>query len=170
MYEGAVQTWQEWGRSLDLKDASSTPQVLGDLWLLFSLQGLPLPIVLSYLFLMISNCKLQMANCIFNPLSEIFNLKFPLLLLGLNLFLLAIRFALLLAIAPSYENKRQNQKGKSKKSYDFLLLPFYFYLSPLADPLAFLRILLSSLQTPTQWRGRRYDRIEAIELITQVAN
>ncbi len=164
MYEGAVQTWQEWGRSLDLKDAASTPQLLGDLWLLFSLQGLPLFIVLSYLFLMISNCKLQMANCIFNLLSEIFNLKFfsspSLLLLGLNLFLLAIRFALLLAIAPSYESQRQKTKGKSKKYFTFLLLPFYFYLSPLADPLAFLRILLSSLQTPTQWRGRRYDRMK----------
>ena len=32
-----------------------------------------------------------------------------------------------------------------------------FWLSPLADPLAVVRILLSSLKTPTQWRGRIYD-------------
>lgn len=135
MYEGAAQTWKEWGRSLDLKDAASSSQQLGDLWLLFSLQGLPLPIVLCYL--------------LFSPPLS-FSPSF--LLLGLNLFLLAIRFALLLAIAPSYEGKSKKEKGN--------ILPFYFYLSPLADPLAFLRILLSSMQTPTQWRGRQYSQVK----------
>jgi dolichol-phosphate mannosyltransferase len=32
-----------------------------------------------------------------------------------------------------------------------------FWLSPLADPLAFLRILISALNQPTQWRGRKYE-------------
>jgi dolichol-phosphate mannosyltransferase len=32
MYEGLAETWREWGRSLDLKDASSQGQVAGDLW------------------------------------------------------------------------------------------------------------------------------------------
>jgi dolichol-phosphate mannosyltransferase len=31
-----------------------------------------------------------------------------------------------------------------------------FWLSPLADPLAVLRIILSAIHTPTQWRGRQY--------------
>ncbi|WP_290884267.1 glycosyltransferase family 2 protein, partial [Fischerella sp.] len=51
MYEGAIETWKEWGRSLDLKDASSRAQLWGDLWLLTSVQGLPLPIVLIFLLL-----------------------------------------------------------------------------------------------------------------------
>jgi dolichol-phosphate mannosyltransferase len=51
MYEGALETWKEWGRSLDLKDASSRAQLWGDLWLLFAVQGLPLFVVLTYLFL-----------------------------------------------------------------------------------------------------------------------
>ena len=51
MYEGAAQTWKEWGRSLDLKDASSTAQLWGDLWLLLAVQGFPLPIVISFFLL-----------------------------------------------------------------------------------------------------------------------
>lgn len=130
MYEGAAETWKEWGRSLDLKDAASPAQVWSDLWLLLSVQGLPLPILLLSPLLPITSAPM-------------------LLLLALNLFLVAIRVGLLFAIAPSYQ-------GKNQKSPHFLDLPFTFYLSPLADPLAFVRIFLSSLQKPTQWRGRSY--------------
>lgn len=126
MYEGAVQTWKEWGRSLDLKDACSTSQLWGDLWLLLAVQGLPLPIILSYLILSPSLLP--------SPL---------LLLLWLNLFLLAIRFAMLGAINSTYDRSQA-------------LAGWTFWLSPLADPLAVLRIFLSALSTPTQWRGRKY--------------
>jgi dolichol-phosphate mannosyltransferase len=51
---------------------------------------------------------------------------------------------LLWAIAPSYDF------SQAKASWSF-------WLSPLADPLAVYRILLSSLRTPTQWRGRQYS-------------
>jgi dolichol-phosphate mannosyltransferase len=125
MYEGALETWKEWGRSLDLKDASSPAQVWGDLWLLSSVQGLPLLVVLAYFTLSPSPSL---------PVS---------LLLGLNIFLVVIRFALLLAIAPSYD--RKDAKGG-----------WLFWLSPLADPLAVLRIFLSAFRTPKQWRGRSY--------------
>ena len=128
MYEGMVETWQEWGRSLDLKDASPTFQVGSDLWLLSVTQGLPLFVLLGYL--------------LFGwPISISMSAKF--LLFGLNLFLLLIRFALLLAIAPSYDF------SKAQASWLFLL-------SPLADPLAVLRIFLSAIKTPTKWRGRVY--------------
>jgi dolichol-phosphate mannosyltransferase len=130
MYEGAVETWEEWGRSLDLKDASSPAQLGGDLWLLLSVQALPLPIVLSYVFL--------------SPLL-LYSPAPLLVLVGLNIFLIAIRFALLLAIAPSYD------RTKAKGSW-------LFWLSPLADPLAVLRIFLSAFRTPTRWRGRSYGR------------
>jgi len=67
------------------------------------------------------------------------------LLLGLNVFLLVIRFAMLLAIAPSYD--RQNAKAG-----------WLFWLSPLADALAVLRIFLSAFRTPREWRGRTYSK------------
>jgi len=130
MYEGAIETWKEWGRSLDLKDASSRAQIWGDLWLLTSVQALPLPILLTYLFLSPSL-----------PLSP----SPPLFLLGLNSFLLVIRCAMLLAIAPSYD--RQKAKGG-----------WLFWLSPLADPIAVLRIFLSAFRTPREWRGRKYEK------------
>ncbi|MBG1269276.1 2'-O-glycosyltransferase CruG [Nostoc sp. WHI] len=127
MYEGAMETWKEWGRSLDLKDATTRSQLWGDLWLLTSVQGLPLPILLSYFFFLPQF-----------PLLPVF------LLLGLNLFLVVIRFAMLIAIAPSYD--RTNAKGS-----------WLFWLSPLADPLAVLRIFLSAFRTPREWRGRKYS-------------
>ncbi|AFY31119.1 2'-O-glycosyltransferase CruG [Calothrix sp. PCC 7507] len=127
MYEGALETWKEWGRSLDLKDASPRGQIWGDLWLLSAVQGLPLLVVLSYL--------------VFSPSLSPSPL---LLLLGLNIFLLVIRFAMLLAIAPSYD--RKDAKGG-----------WLFWLSPFADPLAVLRIFLSAFHTPREWRGRKYS-------------
>lgn len=131
MYEGAIETWKEWGRSLDLKDASSRAQLWGDLWLLTSVQGLPLPIVLIFLLL---SPPLPLAP---SP---------PLFLLGLNTFLLIVRFAMLLAIAPCYD-RTQTRGG------------WLFWLSPLADPLAVMRIFLSAFRTPRQWRGRSYDEL-----------
>jgi len=136
MYEGIAQTWTEWGRSLDLKDAASFTQILGDLWLLLSVQALPLLITLTYLLI--------------SPFFSVSAFPFV-LLLRLNLFLLAIRFALLFAIAPSYDFTQ------SKSNWTF-------WLSPLADPLAFLRILLSSLHKPTQWRGRSYNQMKQSNL------
>ncbi|HAX79853.1 MAG TPA: glycosyl transferase, partial [Cyanobacteria bacterium UBA11372] len=152
MYEGAAETWKEWGRSLDLKDAASPAQVWSDLWLLLSVQGLPLPILLVSSLLL---CTWGRHEGIWGRHGGIWGRHggtaptFVLLLLALNLFLVLIRVGLLFAIAPSYQ-------GKNQKSPHFLDLPFTFYLSPLADPLAFVRILLSSLKKPTQWRGRSY--------------
>ncbi|MBU7582360.1 MAG: glycosyltransferase [Nostoc sp. TH1S01] len=126
MYEGALETWKEWGRSLDLKDASNSGQIWGDLWLLSAVQGLPLLIILAYLIFLPTPVSLPQS-----------------LLLGLNGFLLLIRFGMLLAIAPSYD--RTTAKGG-----------WLFWLSPLADPIAVLRIFLSASRTPKEWRGRKY--------------
>ena len=124
MYEGAKETWKEWGRSLDLKDAASTAQVWGDALFLLFVQALPLPMVL------LTGYLLSLGN----------SYPIVLLLFSLNAFLLLLRCGMLIAIAPSYS-------GSS----------FWFWLSPLADGLAVLRILLSSLNKPTQWRGRTYN-------------
>ncbi len=128
MYEGAMETWNEWGRSLDLKDATSRSQLWGDLWLLTSVQGLPLLITLTLLLIS--------PSLPYSPTP-------PFLLLGLNLFLVVIRFAMLIAIASSYD--RKTAKGG-----------WLFWLSPLADPLAVLRIFLSAFRKPREWRGRKY--------------
>jgi dolichol-phosphate mannosyltransferase len=124
MYEGAIETWREWGRSLDLKDAASKLQVWSDLWLLLSVQGLPLFVVAIYLV----NPHLWGAGWLHQGL------------LGLNGSLVAIRIALLWAISPSYQGSH-----------------LMFWLSPLADAIAVLRIFLSSWRVPRQWRGRIYS-------------
>jgi dolichol-phosphate mannosyltransferase len=126
MYEGAAETWREWGRSLDLKDASSRAQTYGDLWFLAAVQGLPLALALLF------------ASC---------GVHTPMVLgaLGINMGLVAIRVALLWAIAPSYDLTQAQQR-------------WLFWLSPLADVLAVLRIGLSALQRPTRWRGRIYAK------------
>jgi dolichol-phosphate mannosyltransferase len=128
MYDGAAETWQEWGRSLDLKDACSPAQTWGDWLFLFAVQGLPLVVIGAGL----------------GAVSQGYTSLPILLALGCNLGLLVIRFALLAAIAPSYDFTQARNS-------------WAFWLSPLADPLAVLRIFLSSVQTPTQWRGRLYS-------------
>ncbi len=122
MYEGAAETWREWGRSLDLKDASSLGQTWGDLWFLVAVQGLPLLLVV--LFAKASTPMVTGA-------------------LGINGLLIAVRVALLWAVAPSYDLSQSQGR-------------WLFWLSPLADPLAVLRIALSTFQRPKQWRGRIY--------------
>ncbi|MGD1908780.1 MAG: 2'-O-glycosyltransferase CruG [Leptolyngbyaceae cyanobacterium] len=129
MYEGLKETWQEWGRSLDLKDASPTGQVWGDIWFLTSIQALPWlvsPLLLLSLISGTTTLPMQLA-------------------LGLNISLIVVRVALQWAILPSYDLSQA--KGK-----------WAFWLSPLADGLAVLRIGLSSFRTPTQWRGRCYGQ------------
>jgi dolichol-phosphate mannosyltransferase len=129
MYEGLQETWREWGRSLDLKDASAAAQLWGDLWLLLCVQALPIP--LSFL-----GCALLAIGYRAIPLS---------VATGLNLFLVLIRFALLFAIAPSYHRPPSLSPAS-----------WFFWLSPFADPLAVLRIFLSATRKPKQWRGRSY--------------
>ncbi|MGK7904009.1 MAG: 2'-O-glycosyltransferase CruG [Hormoscilla sp.] len=130
MYEGAKETWQFWGRSLDLKDASSQSMLWGDLSLLGSVQGLP---ILALIFL-------------FTSMGLGYGGVFLEVATGFNLFLVAIRWALCWAIAPTYDL----QQAK---------LAWIFWLSPLADPLAFTRIWLSSFQKSIQWRGREYSQL-----------
>jgi len=132
MYEGLRETWKEWGRSLDLKDASSSGQIWGDLWFLTCVQALPwlgLPFLLMGITLEAPTLPVQLS-------------------LGLNLSLIAARIALQGAILPSYDLSQAQGR-------------WLFWLSPLADPLAVLRIWLSSLRTPKSWRGRQYDLQDA---------
>jgi dolichol-phosphate mannosyltransferase len=133
MYEGMKETWQEWGRSLDLKDACSTAQKWGDLGFLMAVQGLPLLVTLGLVAYLIGGGEPTL------PIG---------LALGLNAFLVLIRFALQWAIAASYDFTQARSA-------------WTFWLAPLADPLAVYRIWLSSFRTPTQWRGRQYQPLAA---------
>jgi dolichol-phosphate mannosyltransferase len=130
MYEGLKETWQEWGRSLDLKDASYQAQLWGDLALLTCTQGLPIIIT-------------PLLVTAFNFGYDFLSLKIA---IALNLLLLLIRFAMLLAVYPSYyQSKKVN------------LSSGLFWLSPLADPLAVIRIFISAFTRPQSWRGRVYQ-------------
>ena len=124
MYEGAKETWHEWGRSLDLKDAANSAQVWGDVLFLLCVQALPLPMLL------LSSYLLYIGN-IYPIIIVIFSL---------NAFLILLRYGMLMAIAPSYSSSS-----------------LFFWLSPLADIPAVVRIFLSSLSKPTKWRGRSYQ-------------
>ncbi|QZZ23418.1 glycosyltransferase [Leptothermofonsia sichuanensis E412] len=128
MYEGAAETWHEWGRSLDLKDAADPAQIWGDSLLLLAVQGLPVPLVLGLIPEIASGTSTLTTLTAFS----------------LNCLLVAVRIGLNWAIAPSYDF------SQAKATW-------IFWLSPLADPLAVLRIVLSSLQKPRQWRGRSYE-------------
>jgi dolichol-phosphate mannosyltransferase len=128
MYAGLAETWREWGRSIDLKDAATSGQVWGDVILLFLTQALPLPLTL----VLLSNFSWE---------NSFLTLQ---LAIALNLLLVTIRFALLLAIYPSYYRPKLSMAA------------LWYWLSPFADSLAVLRILLSSWRTPKQWRGRVY--------------
>ncbi len=123
MYTSFGETWREWGRSLDLKDASNPSQTWFDCLFLLAVQGLPLPLLLGLLVL---------------PPQGLFHSW----LLGLNGFLLLLRWLLQIAIRDSYT-----------------AVGLWFWLSPLADPIAVARIWLSALSRPTRWRGREYGRL-----------
>jgi dolichol-phosphate mannosyltransferase len=124
-YTSARETWREWGRSLDLKDASSSVRQWSDVIFLMVVQGTP---VLALLLVALVS--------VFAGGDAVVAAR-PLLITSGAL--LAVRVMLQRALAPSYDRRG---------------IPFWF--SPLADPLAALRILLSTVRRPRQWRGRVY--------------
>ncbi len=127
MYEGMAETWREWGRSLDLKDATTRSQIWADLWLLTMTQGLPIGLLGVSLGLWLGGDRtLTVCSAI-----------------GANALLVIIRFALSFAIRGSYDLSNAQAK-------------WLFWLSPLADPVAVLRIWLSASRRPKSWRGRSY--------------
>jgi dolichol-phosphate mannosyltransferase len=129
MYEGFRETWTEWGRSLDLKDATDRARLYGDLAVLLFTQGIPILVTPLLAIALISGYDFPTVK----------------IALGLNGLLLFIRFALLLAVSGSYD--------RSESAFFPSLL---FWLSPLADPLAVARIFLSAFTRPKRWRGREY--------------
>jgi dolichol-phosphate mannosyltransferase len=132
MYEGVQETWREWGRSLDLKDAAPLAQIWWDAAFLVGVQGLPWLLVPTLWLIEVLN-------------PTVVPWPWPLrALLVVNVGLLLVRLAMQAAITSTYE-----WPAKAGK--------WAFWLAPLADGPAVFRILLSSLRTPTEWRGRQYS-------------
>jgi dolichol-phosphate mannosyltransferase len=109
MYDSAAETWREWGRSLAL------PDVTPPLW-----QAADLAVVWLTLALPVLRAAAGRPT-------------------RLDLALLALRCALLPALAGAYE-----RRGAA------------FWLSPLADPATAFRLTLSALRPARTWRGRTY--------------
>jgi dolichol-phosphate mannosyltransferase len=121
MYDSALETWNEWGRSLDLKDASTPGLQWLDVAFLALAQGLPIPVLIAVIT---GGLPTSLETTV---------------LAWINGLLLAIRLLLLFGVRSSYD-----------------AVQWSFWLSPLADPLAALRILISTLSVPKSWRGRSY--------------
>jgi dolichol-phosphate mannosyltransferase len=133
-YTSARETWREWGRSLDLQDASTPLRQWGDVLFLVLTQGVPLPaLVVAGLWALLRGAP---------------SVAPALPLVAVSAALVAVRVMLQFALAGSYE-----RRGVA------------FWLSPTADPLAALRIVLSTMRRPKAWRGRTYAEMPA----TQVA-
>ena len=128
-YTSAREAWREWGRSLDLKDATTRARQWADVVFLIVVQGTPLAALAVLLVRALRG--------------DAFGSD-ALALLATSGALVAVRVLLQFALARSYA-----VRGAP------------FWLSPLADPLAALRILLSTLRRPTRWRGREYRSLEA---------
>jgi dolichol-phosphate mannosyltransferase len=126
-YTSAREAWREWGRSLDLKDATTRARQWSDVLFLLVVQGTPLIVLLAAALLALAGYALPAHAAA--PIAT-------------SAALVAVRVMLQWALAPSYE-----RRGAP------------FWLSPLADPLAALRILLSTARTPKRWRSRAYGAL-----------
>ncbi|HKH91960.1 MAG TPA: glycosyltransferase [Gemmatimonadaceae bacterium] len=128
-YTSAGEAWREWGRSLDLKDATTRTRQWTDVLFLLVVQGTPLAALLWLAVRALAGQPLPTGGR---------------LLLATSAMLVGIRVLMQFAIAGSYA-----ERG----------VPFW--LAPAADPLAALRILISTLRTPKRWRSREYGRLGA---------
>ncbi|MBI3790390.1 MAG: glycosyltransferase [Gemmatimonadetes bacterium] len=126
-YSSMGEAWREWGRSLDLKDATTPLRQWADVAFLFLAQALPLPALVALVLL-----GAQAVGPAWKPL------------LVVNGLLVAIRLLLLAALRESYD-----RPGPT------------FWLSPLADAAAAVRILLSTVRRRRSWRGRAYAELTA---------
>ena len=122
-YRSAGEMLREWGRSLDLRQATSAARQWVDVVYLAAVQGLPVPILVT-LAIAASASGLSAS---------------ALMLMLVNGALLGVRLLLLRPLSRSYD-----RPGPT------------FWLSWIADPLAVLRIAVSTVRRRRQWRGRSY--------------
>lgn len=122
-YRGVGQMWREWGRSLDLKDATGKLRQVLDTAFVVAAQGMWLPaaalVALAWPTLPAGALRTTLGAA--------------------TAMLVLIRWLLLLALRGSYA-----RRGPT------------WWCSPFADPLAAVRLVLSSARRPTRWRTRDY--------------
>lgn len=124
-YESAGQMWREWGRSLDLKDATTRARQWADTLFVVGAQGMPLPAAVAI--------ALAWGALAAGPARAV--------LAAATAGLLAVRVGLSFPLRGSYA-----ERGIA------------WWLSPLADPLAAVRLVVSSVRRPRAWRTRSYGR------------
>lgn len=122
-YRGARQMWREWGRSLDLKDATSRVRQVADAAFVVGAQGMWLPAA--------ALVALAWESIPVGALKAVLGIS--------TLGLVGARWALLPALQTSYARRG-----------------ITWWLSPFADPLAAVRLVLSSARRPRRWRTRNY--------------
>jgi len=141
-YSSLREMWHEWGRSFDLKDATSPRRRWFDVALVWSVQALPLPVLLMLgviaLFAAGGPVDTGLPTVTGSMLLEALAL--------VNGSALLVRLLLLAALRGSYADRG---------------IPFW--LSPLADIPAAWRLTLSMLQVPRSWRGRDYAGFAVLE-------
>ena len=124
-YRSAGEMWREWGRSIDLKDATTRARLWGDVLLLVLTQALPIPVLCWALARVVGAHDAPTVALA--------------ALVAVNVALVGLRVRLLVALRGCYE-----VRGAS------------FWLSPLADGLAVVRVALSASRRPARWRTRAY--------------
>lgn len=134
-YTSLGQMWREWGRSFDLKDATPPWRRALDVALVWGVQALPLPVLLALLAW--QPWAVPVAPGGAGSVAYLWQG-----VLAVNAAALAVRLGMLAALRGSYA-----QRG----------LPYW--ASWLFDVAAAWRLTLSTVRTPTRWRGREYPTL-----------
>jgi dolichol-phosphate mannosyltransferase len=121
-YRSLREMWREWGRSIDLSDASTPVAQWLDILHLVLVQGIPIPVLLFLALRSPEAPEWQLTT-----------------LLWVNVTLVVVRLMLLFGLTGAYERRG-----------------WAYWVSPTADPLAVLRVVLSTVRRPRHWRGRLY--------------
>ena len=130
-YATLSEMWREWGRSFDLKDATPRWRRWIDVVMIWSVQALPVPMLLLLSVLSIVHGSASLSSDVLVRA-----------LLVVNASALLVRLMLLTALRGSYA-----VRGAP------------FWLSWLADVPAAWRLTLSTVRVSRSWRGRQYDSL-----------
>jgi dolichol-phosphate mannosyltransferase len=140
-YSSLGEMWREWGRSFDLKGATPWRRRWLDVALVWAVQALPLPLLVA--IAVATGWEARPSDTVFPVGSTSVLLQALAMVNGVALL---VRLMMLAALRGSYAVRG---------------VPFW--LSPLADLPAALRLTLSMLRVPRSWRGRDYAGLAVAE-------